>query len=331
MKNKSGQIIIINSLRGLASLAVCLYHFVCTTTGFITNETLLNIFTYGKKGVHVFFIISGIVIPLSLLKSNYKIRSIGKYLLKRFIRIEPPYLAAVALGIAYLVARNFVPGSTQLDMTPSVRDIFLHIGYLVPFVEGAKWINPVFWTLSIEFQYYLFLSILFPLALSKKPILNWVLNAIVITNPFILSTRGFYLHWSAFFGVGIFYALFRSNVYTKTEFFITVALCSVVIFIEQSWIDLLIALTTISVIHAFPHVKGKIGLFLGEISYSLYLVHSIVGAAFINFMSHRISSPGGKFMVILGGIFISISFAYLFWRFIEKPSQRKSQQIKMSK
>ena len=151
MKKESNQILVINSLRGLAALAVCFYHFVCTTTGFINNETILEIFNFGKKGVQVFFIISGIVIPLSMLKSGYKIKLLGKYLLKRFIRIEPPYLVAVVLGILYLYARNFIPSSTTIDLTPSFRDIMLHIGYLVPFIEDATWINPVFWTLSIEF------------------------------------------------------------------------------------------------------------------------------------------------------------------------------------
>jgi len=329
MKKESNQILVINSLRGLAALAVCFYHFVCTTTGFINNETILEIFNFGKKGVQVFFIISGIVIPLSMLKSGYKIKLLGKYLLKRFIRIEPPYLVAVVLGILYLYARNFIPSSTTIDLTPSFRDIMLHIGYLVPFIEDATWINPVFWTLSIEFQYYIFLALLFPLALSNKNILNWVFNVIVIALPFLMPSLHFYLHWSAFFGLGIFYALYISGKYKNWNFILPMLFCSIVVFVEQGIIDLIFALTTLGIIHYFPKFKTKTGLFLGKISYSLYLIHSIIGAAFINFMSHRVSSPEGKFMVILLGTIITIVSAYFFWKLIEKPSQIKSHKIKI--
>jgi len=329
MKKNSNQILVINSLRGLAALAVCLYHFVFTTTGFIYNETILEIFHFGQRGVQLFFIISGIVIPLSMLKSEYKIKLMGKYLLKRFIRIEPPYLVAVAIGILYLYARNFVPSAAAIDMTPSLKDILLHIGYLVPFVEDAKWINPVFWTLSIEFQYYIFLALLFPLALSKKNILNWIFNLIVVILPFFMDSMNFYIHWSAYFGLGIFYALYISGKYNKWNFMITMLLCSIVVYIEQGIIDLFIAFATLGIIHYFPKFKTKAGLFLGKISYSLYLLHSIIGSAFINFMSHRVSSPEGKFIIILLGTIISIVSAYFFWKLIEKPSQLRAHKIQI--
>jgi len=133
MPNRSLHIPILNSLRGIAALSVCFYHFVCTTTDYITDKTTLDVFHFGAKGVQVFFIISGIVIPLSMIKINYKLNQFPKFILKRFTRIEPPYIAVVILGIVYLVVRNYVPSANNVDLTPSIRDVFLHIGYLVPF------------------------------------------------------------------------------------------------------------------------------------------------------------------------------------------------------
>jgi peptidoglycan/LPS O-acetylase OafA/YrhL len=69
-------ITIINSLRGLAALGVCVFHLVCFTPYPINNIALYDFFFYGKKGVEVFFIISGIVIPLSLYKYQYKLSQI---------------------------------------------------------------------------------------------------------------------------------------------------------------------------------------------------------------------------------------------------------------
>ena len=67
MKTVFKEISVINTLRGIAALVVCLYHFVCTTTDYIESQIILDIFSFGKKGVQIFFIISGIVIPLSML------------------------------------------------------------------------------------------------------------------------------------------------------------------------------------------------------------------------------------------------------------------------
>ena len=109
------------------------------------------------------------------------------------------------------------------------------------------------------------------------------------------------------------------------------SLCSIVIYLEQGLVDLVIAIGTLSIVHFFPKMKSKVGLFLGTISYSLYLLHSIIGAPFINFMSHYYTSPEGKLLTILIATGISIASAYFFWRLIERPSQLKSQKIKLQK
>ena len=330
MKAKShSHISVINSLRGLAALTVCLYHFVCTTTGYITNQIVLDVFHFGAKGVQVFFIISGIVIPLSMIKSDYKISFFPKFILKRFIRIEPPYLGVVILGIIYLVVRNYIPSSNNIDLTPSVRDVFLHIGYLVPFVEDAQWINPVFWTLSIEFQYYLILAISFPLMMSQIKYLRFLFYLILFLFPIIIpSGQSFFPYWSPYFALGIFYVLYLTKKINNLEFFILLIIASVLVVQNQGFLDLFIGYGTLIVIHNFKSFTNKVGEFMGKISYSLYLLHSIIGSAFVNFMSHRVSDPFGKFFVILSGVAITIISAYIYWRLIEKPSHKLAQKIK---
>src|SRR4051812_36838833 len=100
---------VINGLRGLAASLVCFYHFVTTTTGYIESESIRDFFSYGKNGVHIFFVVSGIVIPLSMIKGNYTINSWGKFMFKRLTRLEPPYLLSILLALAYFQLRTFVP------------------------------------------------------------------------------------------------------------------------------------------------------------------------------------------------------------------------------
>ncbi|MEM7161963.1 MAG: acyltransferase [Bacteroidota bacterium] len=331
MKESPFYIPIINILRGLAALSVCLYHFVCTTQNFIESELLLDIFYFGQKGVEVFFIISGIVIPLSMVKAKYTFPLFKQFLLRRFIRIEPPYLGAVILGTLYLVIRNYIPGTVAIDLSPSILDFILHLGYLVPFFEGAHWINSVFWTLSIEFQFYLFLALAFPLAMSKKLLLRLVFYAIMLIGPFFFSDHRFFTFWMAFFFVGVVYALFKSKSIQSLEFLIAFALALIAVFVNQGLIQASIACGTIAIIHFFSAFKNKLGNFLGDISYSLYLLHSIIGAAFVNFLSHYVEQGIYKFLLIIGGIAISILSAYFYWKWVERPSQKWSKKIELKR
>ncbi len=329
LETNSTNIPVINLLRGLAALSVCFFHFVFSTIDYISNDTVLDVFYYGKKGVQVFFIISGIVIPLSMIKINYTYKKMGSFILKRFVRIEPPYLFAVALGISFLFLRNFISGTVEVDLTPRFSDVLLHIGYLVPFFEDAKWVNPVFWTLSVEFQYYIFLAVTFPLVLTGKLFGRMFFYSIILGIPFLVSSSAFFVSWSAFFSLGIFYSLFIMNKIMIREYFLASFIALIVVFLNQGATDAFIGGGTLLIIFYFKNYSTRMGEWLGKISYSLYLLHSIVGASFINYLSHIYRTPFQQVLVVLGGVLVSIVSAYLFWLFIERPSQKLAKEIKI--
>ena len=224
---------------------------------------------------------------------------------------------------------NFVPSSADVDLTPSITEILLHIGYLIPLVEDTTWINPVFWTLSVEFQYYLFLAFVFPLVLSGHKLMAWAFNAIIIAMPFLLPNQEFFPAWSAYFGLGIFYVLYLTKRYSLVEYIIVSLLCSGAVLYNQSLVDFIVAVLTLLLIHFFANLKSRIGNFFDSISYSLYLIHTIIGTAFINFMSHRVEGPLPKFLVIVAGLAITIGASYLYWRWVERPSQLAAQKVRI--
>lgn len=317
---------IINSLRGLAAIMVCMYHYVYTTQNFIENELILDIFSHGKYGVQVFFIISGIVIPLSMIKSEYKYNRFSKFIIKRFIRIEPPYIIAVILGILYLNLRNYIPGTATLDLAPTLKDTLLHLGYLIPFFEDSKWISPVFWTLSVEFQYYLILALTIPLILNSRIIFRLLFYSILLGLPFIINNSSFFPAWASFFGLGIIYAFHFVERISHIEFFSLLFLFMLSVFISLGPINLFIGITTLLVIHFFKDFNPKFGVFFGKISYSLYLTHSIFGKPVINFLSHRFHEPYQKLLIISLGFSISVLAAYMLWKLVEKPTQKLSRK-----
>lgn len=318
---------IIVTLRGLAALMVCAYHFVCTTTDYISSPWVLDSFYYGKKGVQVFFIISGIVIPLSMIHWNYRLPQFFRFMLKRFIRIEPPYFASVVLGLVYLYLGSQLGGSRGTELIPSFRDVVLHLGYLIPFVEGAKWINEVYWTLFIEFQYYIILALTFPLATSRNAFGRITFMLLFLFPPLLFESKNFFTCWSSFFLIGIGYALWITRKWTVYEFVIAVVSAALVSLYRLPVVDVVFGLATLAIISFFGNMRFKWGDFLGNISYSLYLIHSFIGGAFVNFMSHHFRQPFEKFIVILCGIVISLISAYVFYRVIEKPAQNWSRKI----
>ena len=164
----NGRIEIVDSLRGLAALAVCWFHFTYCERDWLGTNWLIEFSGYGRLGVEIFFVISGFVIPYALARSDYKIARYGKFLLKRIVRIDPPYLASIALSI--VIGYGLMLTSKSYANRPpihSLAQLAAHFGYLNTFFQ-YEWINPVYWSLALEFQYYLLIGLCFPLLNSNS-------------------------------------------------------------------------------------------------------------------------------------------------------------------
>jgi len=80
---------------------------------------------------------------------------------RRLKRLEPPYLACIVLAVLLNGASHWVGNSASTRITiPFAWQLLAHIGYANALL-GYEWLNPVFWTLAIEFQFYLFVAAAF--------------------------------------------------------------------------------------------------------------------------------------------------------------------------
>src|SRR5882672_4406678 len=87
-------------LRGISACGVMLFHYTIETSINISDNNPLRIIgSYGHWGVIVFFVVSGFVIPYAMHSNAYEIKAIGKFLLKRSLRIEIPFLSMVVLEV----------------------------------------------------------------------------------------------------------------------------------------------------------------------------------------------------------------------------------------
>jgi peptidoglycan/LPS O-acetylase OafA/YrhL len=318
---------IIHTLRGFSAMGICLYHYVCCTTGYIQSEWALTTFGMLALNVQIFFIVSAMVIPISMINAGYHIHHFFTFVIKRAARIEPPYLISLVLACAYLNLRNIIPGSAQIDLAPSWSDFLLHIGYLVPFVENTKWMNPVYWSLSVEFQYYLCLGLLFPLAIHRQLIFRILFYAALLLGPWLTDAASFFSSWSSLFLMGILYILLFLKRIDRIEFWIFFVLACAVTYGKVGHFDLLVGLMALTLIHFFRDFDANWGRYFGDRSFSIYLLHSITGAPIINFLSHRFQEGWQKPLVISFGILICLVCSHYFHRWVEMPSLRLSKKI----
>ena len=321
---------VLNSLRAIAALSVCLFHYICTVTGYTTNEILLVIFNFGQYGVHMFFVISGFIIPWSMYHGQYEPGNFFRFITKRLIRLEPLFLCSLALAVLHAYARTRTSGYNGVDTTPSLQQVALHIGYLVPFFEDAKWIRPVYWTLAIEFQYYFVMGMIFPFLVNKQMLLRFMVY-VIFSLGVLLPDAGLLPFYLPIFMLGVLLFLKKTSLISDPEFYLMSAVCLVIIFMKHDTGSFGFSLATYLIILYFSHIKSKIGDFLGEISYSLYLFHSLTGMVVLNYFSHFVQSPLLKTVILLVAVGVAIVCSYITYRLIEYPTKRWSSRIRYKK
>jgi peptidoglycan/LPS O-acetylase OafA/YrhL len=277
----------------------------------------------------MFFVISGFVIPWSMFHNGYTIKDYFTFALKRFIRLEPPYIASLLLAIAHTYLRMMSPHYNGVDITPTTTQIFLHFGYLIPFVEGQHWIRPVYWTLAVEFQYYLAIGLLFPLISSNKYIFRIMSYLIILSGPFII--KGYLLLYLPVFLYGIALCLFHARIISTAELIIVTLVATVEIFVFHDTGTFIYAGLTYAAILFFPGYKNRILSFFGNISYSVYLFHSLTGMVILNYFAHTVTDPFIKFLLIIAALALTVLISYIVYRIIELPSKTLSSKIKFGR
>ncbi len=149
----------IDQLRGFAALAVVLCHVKGSAEAVVASPEQQSIFWlsglmgWGYLGVPLFFVISGLCIHLPSARALAAGRPSrprwGRFFQRRFWRLYPTYLAALALAGALLfVSRGGLPVSWR---TVLAETFLVHTLHPATF-EG---LNPPDWTLALEAQLYL--------------------------------------------------------------------------------------------------------------------------------------------------------------------------------
>jgi len=324
---KSGKLETIELLRVLAAFAVAWFHF---TNGniYLLNEGLLKSSgKYGWLGVEVFFVISGFVIPYSLWVSNFKFKYHWyKFLIKRFLRLYPAYIVTIIVSICLLCAYSIFKGTTpNIDIT----NLILHLGYLNG-IFNQPWINPAFWTLSIEFQYYLLIMFIYPLLSALKPENNIIALLLICITPFLfISQTNLIFHWLFLHIFGILTFQVYTHKINKIEYYFLSCLVTILSSACMG-ISITMAGLSTSLFIAFITIPQiKFVSVLSNLSYSFYLIHGPIGGIIVNIgLRYLAKEIHLQLITLTTAMIASIMAATLMYRYIEKPSLKWYKLIK---
>ena len=258
----------------------------------------------------------------ALSKNDYKLKFYGHYLLKRIVRIIPVYW----MTIVAIYCVDFVFGKLLWDYSLVLdwQKIFANGFFLVDLFEGEVWINPVFSTLGVEFQFYLIIGLLFPLfqthiSVKYGVFACWLILGGLTFNSYTVLVNG------PFFITGILlYDIYKSpkDLLPKLGLFGLIVYLSLVYSVDDTLIMVL-------AIMCFVWIKPSIKPFnrIGNFSYSLYLTHGLLGGWFLYFASQGELSTGSVWLFILLAIGMSLIGGYVFYWLFEKPAMRWSKKV----
>jgi peptidoglycan/LPS O-acetylase OafA/YrhL len=330
----SPRIDVIQDLRGFAALSVCWYHYVYYNGIFspaLPHGFLGNTAQYGWLGVQIFFVISGFILPYSLFRAGYRpgVGNFGRFLWKRLSRLEPPYLISIAIMIGVMSVPHLLPWLGGSAPKFTLVQVLLHFGYLNSFFNQGWYLNPVYWTLGIEFQYYLLIGLMYPLISGTRRwirVFGWCLLTGIALGDHVSSLG----HWLFLFMLGFAMFQYRAGIVGKSEFGCTFLLAAAASLATLGKSITLVGLAACVVI-LFVRRSNPLTAWLGDLSYSFYLIHLPIGGVVFRILQSWGSGLALRLTLVAIALAVSLGVAHLLYRWVERPCQRYAGSLRFEK
>lgn len=288
----------IDLLRGIACIAVVLFHYLSRAplAGWMPgalHQVSNALAQYGYLGVHLFFMISGFVILLSARGASPR-----SFVASRISRLYPAFWAAASLT----AATTWLTGDSRFMVSASTYLVNLTMfphWFKVGYVDGA------YWSLAVELHFYIYvwLALRFKLFARIDLLLAaWLaVSAINAIRPMYPVEFWLNAKWAPLFVAGGVCYLVRTQGMSKLRTLMLIASFGLAIYyavreitFESSHGVGLSASTVIVIISSFYGVfvaiamnKWHLGTYrivgiMGALTYPVYLLHSNIGFVVYN-------------------------------------------------
>lgn len=340
----------IDSMRAIAALLVVWLHtseiFVKIATPSLQDGLydIAHLFDFGRIGVVIFFAISGFVIPSSLTGS--KVEGVRAFLIKRFFRMYPLYWLSIPFG---LLTSWYI-----WDKSISVTAILWNFT-MVQEAAGYPSIQGLYWTLQTELVFYGLCVLLFMTGVLRSV---WVLSALAALftiahlGPPVLAVIGVTVPsipspalatMSLNLGVMFWGALFRSWSDDRAQPTVVklalggfvVAWCCLALYavrmysVNTAYWELCapyaIGVLLFGVFAISKKVTSALLVWLGTISYSIYLFHPVVLYSIsrvvqVSELEWIKGWPTGAYMLLT--LVVTVAVSVITYRCVELPAMR---------
>jgi peptidoglycan/LPS O-acetylase OafA/YrhL len=351
-------------LRGIAAMGVVLFHF-CRWFPNLDTQRYTGAINNGYLAVDLFFILSGFVIThvyKERLADQLTASGYGDFIKARIARIYPLHITMLlvfavtaVLGRVANFALKGAFGSIPLLGERSLAGFFANLALVQGlWARQLSWDNPA-WTISLEFVAYVLFPLFFPLIWRARPAAKAIIGGVIFmvlgwlayqTNDYLNQWNGLYAIIRCFpeFLAGILaYSIYHSELMDRilaSDLTLAAVLIVLGFLIQTGGPDIgIIALFPVLMLTAVRN-RGGLGRllnaaplrWLGDISYSLYLVHWYIlfiareAALRVVGITPQSVAAGPALALTIAMIGVSLGFAAVTYRVIEVPGRRWLRQ-----
>lgn len=335
----NGRIRELDALRGIAALAVVLFHFTIML-GRTQSELGLNI---GCMGVDMFFIISGFVIFMTI----QRVEDWQSFVRGRFNRLYPTYWACVTIVAILMLLKNQSIHVSKESYELTNNLIIKYLANMTMFQYFIKIgdLDGSYWTLAIELVFYISILVLivtktvkytesvglsllaFCFACSFTVVSdNYLVHKIIVLYPLVKYFPLFYA------GILLYKMKTEGHQLKRMALFCTTFIVQCTLFTKfyhnnqaitiAEYVPTLMVIYALFLLYLFDKLSfviNPVTQWLGKISYSLYAIHQYVGASII--IPLLMKFTGFPFwLAAISALALVLILASLINQFIEKPA-----------
>lgn len=342
----------LTSVRFFAAAAVVLFHIFDDMAGM--SQWLETLIRKGSLGVDLFFILSGFILTHVYLP-QYHAAKFGykSFLIKRFARVYPAHITMILVFlVVYVVAGTMGFTGNANGMNWGDLPYHLTMTHAWGMASGAAWNYPS-WSISAEWFAYLLFPAYLAVATRMSPLMSLgvafcgFVASFVALSFYELRLTGLAYNFGILriffeFMIGIaVYQVFQTRylppVQARAWFWaclVMLVFCGAAdlsdVLIIPVFALLIYVLACLELQQSDQGRVSKTLVYLGEISYSTYMVHAIfliIAQTLAERMGFAITDPL-PLLVLLSAIYIS---SVLMYHMIEIPMRRWIQKIALGK
>jgi peptidoglycan/LPS O-acetylase OafA/YrhL len=325
---------LIDALKAIAAVLVLLNHF--SSYGPLAEAArdafpgLIDWFYgYGRMAVQVFLVIAGFLAARGLSGHGQALAVSPLPLIwKRYLRLVVPYLAAIGLAIAAAAIADHWMDDDAIPARATFKQWLAH-ALLLQSLLGFDSLSAGVWYIAIDFQLFALMALLLWAGRIRRVAPALVL-AVASASLFWFNRNAGWDNWALYFfgsyglGAAAWWASERRQLSAWLGVIATVVIAALIVdFRLRILLALGVALLLgfgrrTGFLEQWPNARPL--AFLGQISYSLFLVHfPVLLLANGLYAQLELSSPGSAILGLMLALAASIVAANYFYRWIESP------------